>query len=374
MDYHSPILATAGAVAAGGIDTGVAAHYGEPVHEQRALESGIAVVDLSHLDVVTVAGADRLSWLNTLSTQLLLDLPAGTSTELLLLDANGRIEHAAKVLEDGERVWLIADSGRGEALAAYLERMKFAFDVVVDRPDVAVLGTNASGPVLSGVDGQPLPRWRDPWPDVGDGGTSYTPADTDYPNEWRAALALAPRPDLAAIVTAALAVGAKLAGTLAWEALRIASWRPRHNREVDDRTIPPELDWLRTAVHLHKGCYRGQETIARVFNIGKPPRRLVFVHIDGSEHVLPVEGDEVIAAEKTIGTLTSVARHHELGPIGLALVRRAADPDEPLTIAGIAASQEVIVNPSGEADGRPAPIDRAALRRPRGGMPDLRRG
>ena len=78
--------------------------------------------------------------------------------------------------------------------------------------------------------------------------------------------------------------GLRLAGTWAWEALRVEAWRPRLGREVDERAIPHELDWLRTGVHLDKGCYRGQETVARVFNLGRPPRRLVLLHLDGSEH------------------------------------------------------------------------------------------
>ena len=95
-----------------------------------------------------------------------------------------------------------------------------------------------------------------------------------------------PRADLAA------AVGDRpLAGTWAAEALRIAAWRPRLGFETDHRTIAHEVDWLRTAVHLHKGCYRGQETVARVHNLGRPPRRLVFLHLDGSGHTLPARGD-----------------------------------------------------------------------------------
>ena len=78
-----------------------------------------------------------------------------------------------------------------------------------------------------------------------------------------------------------------LAGIWAAEALRVAAWRPRLGFETDHRTIVHEVDWLRTAVHLHKGCYRGQETVARVHNLGRPPRRLVFLHLDGSGHVLP---------------------------------------------------------------------------------------
>lgn len=356
----SPLLGRRGAVAAGGADAGVAAHYGEPIPEQRALARGRAVVDLSHLGVVAISGPERLSWLHTLSSQHLSDLAPGASTELLLLDPQGHIEHAARLVDDGERTWLITDSGRAEALAAFLEKMKFWTKAEVERPDAAVLGTRADGPAIPGA----VARWVDPWPAVAPGGTRYGPDAAEHPGaEWAAALTLVPAADLADAVARAEADGARLAGVWAWEALRVASWRPRHNAEVDERALPHELDWLRTAVHLDKGCYRGQESIARVFNLGKPPRRLVLLHLDGSEHVLPETGAPVLSGERAVGTLTSVVRHHELGPIGLALVKRSTPADAPLTAGGIAAAQELIVGVDGTGTGRPEPIDRQGLRR-----------
>ena len=134
-----------------------------------------------------------------------------------------------------------------------------------------------------------------------------------------------------------------MAGMWAAEALRVAAWRPRLGFETDQRTLVQEVDWLRTAVHLHKGCYRGQETVARVHNLGRPPRRLVFLHLDGSGHTLPERGAEVEAGGKVVGRLTSVARHHELGPIALAVIKRNTSLDAICTTAGLSASQEEIV-------------------------------
>ena len=136
-----------------------------------------------------------------------------------------------------------------------------------------------------------------------------------------------------------------LAGLWAAEALRIAAWRPRFGAETDHRTIVHEVDWLRTAVHLHKGCYRGQETVARVHNLGRPPRRLVFLHVDGSGHALPSAGAEVRAGERVVGHVTSIARHHTDGPIALAVVKRNTDPDLVLAVEGVSAAQTVIVSP-----------------------------
>lgn len=367
MSWQSPLLTRPGAVTAAGPDEGVAAHYGEPSQEQRALERGTAIVDLSHLGVLTVSGADRLSWLHTITSQHLSALAAGTGTELLVLDPNGRIEHAAAVLDDGERTWLITEAGDAEPLADYLDSMRFAMRVEVTRvEDMAVLATRADGPPPGGGS----LTWFDPWPGTAEGSTRYGPAAEEHPgSQWRPVLHLVPRAELDQRVTDAVAAGATLAGVWAWEGLRVARWRPRHAHEADERAIPHELDWLRTAVHLEKGCYRGQETVARVFNMGRPPRRLVLLHLDGSEHIVPQAGVAVLAGEREVGRLTSVVRHHEQGPIGLAVIKRSVDPEAQLTVDGVAAAQEVIVNTEGSGTGRPPPQQRPrnnpAVRRPK---------
>ncbi|UFU02594.1 folate-binding protein [Ruania suaedae] len=360
-----------GAVAASGPDAGVAAHYGNPVLEQRALERGIGVVDLSHLGVVTVTGPDRLSWLNTLSSQLI-DLAPGAGTELLLLDPNGRIEHAAAVADDGQTAWLVTETAWAQPLADFLDSMRFMLRVEVElRSDVVVLGTSAEGPDLGAlvpVEVALAPErslgWTDAWPVTAPGSTRYGPADEEHPgNDWHPRLHLVRREAVDQVVVSAEAAGARLAGAWAWEALRVAAWRPRLGREVDERTIPHELDWLRTAVHLNKGCYRGQETIARVFNLGRPPRRLVMLHLDGSEHTLPEAGEEVHLGERVVGRVTTVVRHHELGPIALAVIKRSIDPTAELTAGGVAAAQEIVVSPEGQGTGRPEPATGPSLRR-----------
>jgi folate-binding protein YgfZ len=131
----------------------------------------------------------------------------------------------------------------------------------------------------------------------------------------------------------------------ALEALRIAAWRPRFSTEVDEKSIPHELDLLRSAVHLDKGCYRGQETVARVHTLGRPPRRLTLLHLDGSENALPTVGADLTLEDRTVGRVGSSARHHELGPIALALVKRNVPLDATVYAGGLVAAQEVIVDP-----------------------------
>ncbi|WP_166788184.1 YgfZ/GcvT domain-containing protein [Cryobacterium glaciale] len=407
---ESPLLDLPGAVQAEGIDTGVAAHYGNPMIEQRTLAAGRAIVDLSHRGVLSVSGPDRLTWLNSIASQELKSVKPGESTEMLLLDPTGHLEYAIRVLDDGVETWLLVEAAELPGLQTFLDRMKFMLRVqVVDHTlAYATIGAMTDAPATVGLaaaapNDVPL-TWLDPWAAVARGGYQYAETPEHPGIHWTytetlvpraslsalrdalatGALAAAPavasalvsdsaapvpaaaaapaRPDGAAPATtavpAATAVPAKTtpAGLLALEALRIAAWRPRRAREVDEKSIPHELDWLRTAVHLSKGCYRGQETVAKVHNLGHPPRRLVMLHLDGSEGVLPAPGDPVQADRQrpesepervNVGTITSSAIHYELGPIALAVIKRTIPAASTLYVQSegiaISASQEIIV-------------------------------
>ncbi len=326
-------------------EAGPAAHYGNPVGEQRALAAGRAVVELG-LGVVTISGPDRLSWLNSITSQLLTGLAPGASTETLVLDQSGRVEHAARVVDDGEVTWLLTEPTDAAPLAAWLDSMRFMLRVeVADRSaDLVTLGR---------FDGSAAPddvvvAWVDPWSSVTPGGWGYAALEAHPGSDWTLRIDVV-TPDTAVALAES---GAPVAGLLAFEALRIAAWRPVL-ADVDERTIPHELDWLRSAVHLSKGCYRGQETVAKVHNLGHPPRRLVMLHLDGSDGVLPVPGTAVELDGKDVGRLTASALHHELGPIGLAVVKRSLDPAATLTLTVddvvVTAAQETIVPPEAGA-------------------------
>ncbi|NTW41160.1 MAG: folate-binding protein YgfZ, partial [Cellulomonadaceae bacterium] len=330
--------------------------YGDPTAEQRALEAGGAVVDQSHLGVVTVTGPDRLTWLHSITSQDLAGLLPRTSTETLVLSPHGHVEHAAGVVDDGTTTWLLTETA--PALAAWLDSMRFMLRVeVADVTDQwAVLGEPVDA---EGAEGEPV-TWRDPWPRTLEGGTRYGPSDAEHPGAERAwRLVVVRRDVLPEAVAAREAAGWRVAGTWASEAARVAAWRPRAALDADHRTIPHELDWLRTAVHLHKGCYRGQETVARVHNLGRPPRRLVMLHLDGSGHLLPEPGAAVRLDGRDVGTATTLARHHVLGPVALAVVKRNVDTTAELLVAcdggDVAASQEVVVPGEGVSADRPEP-------------------
>lgn len=354
----SPLLGRHGAVAASGHDSGVAWHYGDPAAEQRALAAGRAVADQSHLGIISVTGPDRLTWLNSLTSQELAALARGVSTEFMILSPQGRIEHVASVVDDGETAWLITETPEG--LTTFLDRMRFMLRVEVAdvTSEWAALGEAISAPAAAG---EPV-TWVDPWPGISAGGTTYAADAEEHPathRKWR--LVLVPRADIEHQVQERLDAGWSLVGTWATEAERVAAYRPRAIQEVDDTALPHELDWLRTAVHLHKGCYRGQETVAKVHNVGRPPRRLTMLHLDGSNHAIPELGAAVFIGQgddaKQVGRITSVARHHELGPIALAMLKRSTDPSAVLTVPSeggeIAANQELIVNADGFSANRP---------------------
>ncbi|QDZ14787.1 CAF17-like 4Fe-4S cluster assembly/insertion protein YgfZ [Humibacter ginsenosidimutans] len=351
----SPFLALPGAVATAETDpdAGVPAHYGSPLTEQRDLERGAAVVDLSTRGVVGVTGGDRLSWLDSMSSQSLRGLRPGESAEALLLDPHGHVEHALHVLDDGETTWLLLERTDAAAVLDFLQKMRFMLRVEpADRTaDFATVGSfgvpDAVASLRATSEEVPL-SWGDPWPTLVTGGHQYArPADGHPGADYRWVETLVPREALGALAAEVTAGTIGAAGTLAAEALRIAAWRPRFAADVDERTIPHELDWLRTAVHLNKGCYRGQETVAKVHNLGHPPRRMVFLHLDGSQNVAVRQGDDVLAGDAVVGHVTSAGVHHELGPIALAVVKRTTDASTDLVVRVdddlVAAAQEQIV-------------------------------
>ncbi|WP_375425861.1 YgfZ/GcvT domain-containing protein [uncultured Friedmanniella sp.] len=303
-------------VAESGVDAGVPWHYGDPMREQRQFGSGTAVVDLSHRGVVTVTGPDRLTWLHSLTTQHLTALAPGVGVTTLVLSPQGHVEHVLYGVDDGTTFWAHTEPDAAPGLAAWLDRMRFMMRVeVADRtPEYAVVwqlgGDEVPWPVRSG-------------PDSLGGRELFVPR-----GDLTAALELAPR-----------------AGTWALEARRIEAGVPRVGLDTDHRTIPNEVGLLGVAVHLDKGCYRGQETVARVHTLGRPPRRLVRLLLDGSVDSLPTPGAALELAGRSVGFVGGSARHHELGPVALAMVKRTVDPDATLLVDGIAAGQEILVDP-----------------------------
>ena len=342
----SELLAWPGAVQASWPDEGVAAHYGDPMREQRTTEESAGVVDRSNRGVVRITGPDRLSWLHSLTTQQLDGLAPGAAAQALILSPNGHIEHHLSLTDDGTATWIHTEPGTAAALVEFLESMRFMLrvevsDVTQDHAVLTVLGPRGGS---GGIRVSSPPELAEPAAGDITAGLDGVLASVK-PGPFGTNDLIVARDRLAATVAELVRRGAAAAGMWAFEALRIAAHVPRLGLDTDHRTIPHEVGWIETAVHLNKGCYRGQETVARVHNLGHPPRRLVFLNLDGSEDRLPGHGDPVELDGTTVGFTGSAARHYELGPIGLALVKRTVPVDATLLAGGVPAAQEVIVPP-----------------------------
>jgi len=313
-------------------DAAVPAHLGDFLAEQRAMARSAAVVDRSHRGVLAVPGDDRLSWLHLLLTQHVSELPDGAGTEALVLDANGRVLHHMLVSHVDGTVWLDTEAGDAPALLDYLQKMRFWSKVEPRAADeLAVLSVvGPETPAVLEAAGVPVPAGAHASAALPGGGLVRR---MPWPGPDAADL-LVPRTEKDAWLSRLTAAGARPAGTMAFEALRVEAGAPRLHRDTDDRTIPHEVGWIPSAVHLTKGCYRGQETVARVANLGRPPRRMVLLHLDAGDEELPAPGDPVLRDGRVVGRVGTVVQHHELGPVALALVKRSVPVDAELT-AGV---------------------------------------
>ena len=288
-----------------GPDKGAIWHFGEPNNEQKALAKGDGWADLSHRAVISITGKDRLTWLHALTTQDLEKLQVATWVDALILDVQGHVIDQLFLVDDGQSTWIHLEKERVVPVIEYLNKMKFMLEVdVVDQSNnYAVLRAPGAADKFGGP------------------------------------YALVPRAELKD-TTDAFNKSHTQVGIWALEAERVAAGRARLLFETDHKSIPNELGFLNNAVHMNKGCYRGQETVAKVFNLGQPPRRLVLLHLDGSMVAMPEHGSKVFLEDKEVGYIGTMARHYELGPIALAVVKRNTPLDAVLISEGVTATQE----------------------------------
>lgn len=316
----------------------VAWHYGAPLVEQRHLREDCGIVDRSYYRIIEITGEDRLTYLNTLFSQKVDEAAPGTVTEALNLDANGHVLHHMifTILEDSV---LIDVSPAGfDSLLKYLNMMVFWSKVEIKEAERAII--SVMGPRSPEV----LVNAGLAFPQLGKAtsvGNSYV-RHLGWPSGGRVDV-LVRRADLVGAWDALTAAGAAPVGLMGWEAERVVALRPEMALDVDEKTIPHEVPrWIASeldaaAVHLDKGCYRGQETVSRVHNVGRSPRVLVMLQLDGSA-TLPEPGDTVTMGKRAVGRVGTVVQHADFGPIALALVKRSAQESEGLTVGDCAVS------------------------------------
>ncbi len=286
------------------VDSSVAWHFGDPFAEQRNLIAGVGSVDQSHRGVISISGPDAKTFLNSLTTQELLSLQNGDSAISLDLNPQGFVLNELHVIADGNSLWLTTESNAKESLLNYLYKMKFRsqIEIVDETENFAVV-----------------------WQSIKSKHEKYLTWVS--PNNWISREILVPRNELLSLLDE------NPAGMWAYEALRVEALVPRIGFETDHHTIPHELGWIETAVHLNKGCYRGQETVSKVERMGKPPRRLVRLLLDGSSDQMPAPHTQVSVEGAVVGFIGQSVQHAVLGPIASAVIKRNVPEDATFQVA-----------------------------------------
>lgn len=339
---ESPLLQLPGAIATPEEhpEHGTVWHWGDPFAEQRAAARSVAVVDRSHREVIAVSGQERLSWLHLVISQHVTELPDGMGTEALVLDSSGRIDTHMLVAHIDGTMWLDTDpapqatsalpQGGKQTLLQYLQAMQFWAQVDIRDASGELAALSLVGPecdrILAALD---IDLGKEPYAVSALAGGGFA-RRMPWPGKDAVDLLVA-REALQQWWDRLTGAGATRAGIWAFDALRVESLRPRFGVDTDERAIPHEMGWINTAAHVAKGCYRGQETVAKVHNVGRPPRRMVLLHLDGSPEVYPEPGDPVHSGDREIGFVGTVAQHHELGPVALAVAKRSVSPETSLS-------------------------------------------
>ncbi|WP_342320170.1 YgfZ/GcvT domain-containing protein [Corynebacterium mayonis] len=351
--YRSPLLSRAEAVELPEATTtlldaaGVAWHYGNPLGEQRALSTTPVLIDRSHRRVIKVHGPDAPSFLNNLLSQKLDDVAAGFSASALDLDIHGHILHQADIYFDGDAYFLDLPSYQAQSFSTFLHRMVFWSEVTIEDSDLGIITILA-------------PAGHETLTDLG---AVFTRGPSTWGRVQRTDIAL-PRKDLPRAAEEFITAGGALAGLMAFTAERVWAGEPEPRADLDDKSIPHEVESFINrgehigAVHLNKGCYRGQETVARVENLGRSPRVMVMLHLDGSAPIEPTPGSEITVGGRRAGRVGTVVHDAEYGPIALAAVKRSALRHTTVTIVG-----EVEISASIDSDSVPAEEGEKAGRR-----------
>lgn len=384
----SPIVAHVAAASTQdgtGVESVTARHYGVPLVEQTRVDEGDrGLVDGWDRAAVLVTGPESRSWLNGFISQKIDAAVPGTATDGLLLDARGRVEQSFGVsvvdLPGGDgtpvpAVLLDIAADRADDFTGFLRKMVFWAQVEVTRPDLARLSVlRDAGFPGDGHAGTGGPR-------SGDGSGDLCPQARFWRTRTTSGVPVTdlwvPREDLTDVWDTLVAAGFRPTGGAAVDAWRMRDRVPVPGTDTDDRTIPHEVPaWIgvesaaatqlavaddgptSSSVHLNKGCYRGQETVSRVHNLGQPPRRLVLLQLDGSAGRLPDTGSPVTAGGRTVGRAGAPVQDADYGPVVLALVKRA--------VVEAAATGTV---PPLQVDGVDAAVDRDDLHVDRSAKP-----
>ncbi|MDQ6914616.1 MAG: folate-binding protein [Actinomycetota bacterium] len=302
--------------------------------DYEALTSGCGLLDRSERGKLALTGGAAKEFLNGQVSNDVEVLEPGRGCYATFLTHKGKMLGDLRVLDLGEELFLDTERVALQDLFNLIRRFKLGFDVelhkrTLERGLLSLIGPGARAIAGAGalgdeehdnaggdVDGVPV---RFVATDVG----VDVLCASEYTDALRAALQ---------------ARGAVPVEEAAVEALRVAHGRPRYGIDLDDSTIPQEAGLNERAVSFTKGCYVGQETVARLHWRGKPNR-----HLRGLGLSAPAQtGDELRLGDKVVGRLGSVALSPAHGPIALAIVRREARPGDTLAVGGAGVTAEVV--------------------------------
>ena len=313
-------------------DAGAVWHYGDPFGEQRAAKNNSVIIDRSHSNILLITGKDRRYWLNSISSQYVSDLSNSMVTENLILSHHGHIENHWTQTELDKTIYLKTEPWKGTHLLNYLNKMIFWADIRVRFANMSVLSLLGPGiadsSVLKAIGIEKLPN-KSKALQLSKGGLVWR-----LPGKNIRLDIIVPRNMSVEYIKKITKTGVRPAGIWTYESIRVESKYPRLNLDADKRTIPHELNWIgiagRGAVHINKGCYKGQETVARVHNLGKSPRMLVILHLAVNANEYPTSGDLIKAKNYIVGRIGTVVEHFLYGPIALALIKTGIHPDTQL--------------------------------------------
>jgi tRNA-modifying protein YgfZ len=304
--------------------------------EYRALTEGCGLVDRAGRGRLALTGADRREFLHGQISQDVETLEPGHGRYAALLTHKGKMLSDLRVLDVGDELLLSCERAGLQEIFNMIRRYKLGADVelhkrTLEMGELSLIGPDArrvAGAEELGPDEHDNVRAR-----IGEHDVTLVATDLGVDVFCDAEVTEGVRGSL-------LAAGAVEVGEAAAELVRVESGRPRYGVDLDDNVIPQEAGLNERAVSFTKGCYVGQETVARLFYRGKPNR-----HLRGLKLSAEVEpGTPLMLGEKEVGRLTSVAVSPVHGPIGLALVRRQAGPGS-MIAAGEDATAEVVELP-----------------------------
>ncbi len=296
--------------------------------DHAVLTTGCGVVDRSERGKLALTGDDRRSFLNGQVTNEIEALETGGGTYAAFLTHKGKMLGDVRVLETGEELLLDTERVALQALFDLVRRFSIGYDVQLHKRTLESGLLSLVGPradEVAGASGLPTDEHAHRAAELGG-------APVRLVRTWAGIDVLTDAGHLAAVRESLLQAGARDVDPAAAEVLRVEAGVPRYGIDLDDTVIPQEAALNARAVSFTKGCYVGQETVARLFYKGKPNRHLRGLRLSGPA----APGTPLVLAsesgEREVGRLGSVAHSPTLGTIALAIVRREAEPGAELQV------------------------------------------